>query len=82
MYKSIVGINNVVYRLNQNNRNLVSFKDNKLTKLLQNSLGGNSKTTFICTIIDDSNHYNDTTNKLNFANKVKNLKNYYGGYNI
>ena len=52
----------------------MNYRESKLTRLLQNSLGGNSKTTFICTILDDNEHYNENINTLSFGMKVKNIK--------
>ena len=79
--KSLLALSNVINKLSQNNGNngngqnvFVNYRDSKLTRLLQNSLGGNSKTTIICTITDDSEHYNETMNTLHFGNKAKNIK--------
>ena len=77
MIKSISAINYIVNKLNQNNKNVVNFRDSKITRLLQNSIAGNCRTTFICTIIDDNNHYSETLNTLHFAQKAKNIKNNY-----
>jgi len=81
--KSLLALSNVINKLSQNNGNnsgqgggnfFVNYRDSKLTRLLQNSLGGNSKTAIICTITDDSEHYTETMNTLHFGNKAKNIK--------
>ena len=72
--KSIISLNNIINKLSQNNKNFINYRESKLTRLLQNSLGGNSKTTFICSIIDDNEHYQENLNTLNFGMKVKNIK--------
>ena len=78
--KSLLALSNVINKLSQNNGNIgngnffVNYRDSKLTRLLQNSLGGNSKTAIICTITDDSEHYTETMNTLHFGNKAKNIK--------
>ena len=80
--KSLLALSNVINKLSQNNGNnnsnsqncFVNYRDSKLTRLLQNSLGGNSKTTIICTITDDGEHYNETMNTIHFGNKAKNIK--------
>ena len=78
--KSLLALSNVINKLSQNNGNMggsnffVNYRDSKLTRLLQNSLGGNSKTAIICTITDDSEHYTETMNTLHFGNKAKNIK--------
>ena len=79
--KSLLALSNVINKLSQNSGNntnsqnfFVNYRDSKLTRLLQNSLGGNSKTTIICTITDDAEHYNETMNTIHFGNKAKNIK--------
>ena len=79
--KSLLALSNVINKLSQNNGNnvaggnyFVNYRDSKLTRLLQNSLGGNSKTAIICTVTDDSEHYTETMNTLHFGNKAKNIK--------
>ena len=80
--KSLLALSNVINKLSQNcgNNNsnsqnfFVNYRDSKLTRLLQNSLGGNSKTSIICTITDDGEHYNETMNTIHFGNKAKNIK--------
>ena len=72
--KSLLALSNVINKLSQNNKNFVNYRDSKLTRLLQSSLGGNSKTSIICTMIDDNNHYSETLNTLHFGIKAKNVK--------
>ena len=72
--KSLLALSNVINKLSQNNKNFVNYRDSKLTRLLQSALGGNSKTTIICTMIDDINHYSETLNTLHFGIKAKNIK--------
>jgi hypothetical protein len=52
----------------------VNYKESKLTRLLYNSLGGNSKTTIFCSIIDDIEHYNENLNTLRFGMKARKIK--------
>ena len=80
--KSLLALSNVINKLSQNygSNNInssnffINYRDSKLTRLLQNSLGGNSKTVIICTITDDGEHYTETMNTLHFGNKAKNIK--------
>ena len=72
--KSLLALSNVINKLSQNNKSFVNFRDSKLTRLLQTALGGNSKTSIICTMIDDSSHYSETLNTLHFGMKAKNIK--------
>ena len=72
--KSLLALSNVINKLSQNNKSFVNYRDSKLTRLLQTALGGNSKTTIICTIVDDNMHYSETLNTLHFGMKAKNIK--------
>lgn len=72
--KSLLALSNVINRLSQNSKHFINYRDSKLTRLLQTSLGGNSKTTVICTIVDDNMHYSETVNTLHFGLKAKNVK--------
>ncbi|XP_075465063.1 centromere-associated protein E isoform X2 [Ascaphus truei] len=51
----------------------INYRDSKLTRILQNSLGGNAKTVIICTIT--SVCYDETLSTLQFASAAKNMKN-------
>ena len=48
--KSLSCFTNVIRQLTESRRNFISFRDSKLTHLLQESLGGNSMTSIICTV--------------------------------
>ena len=72
--KSLLALSNVINKLSQNNKSFVNYRDSKLTRLLQTALGGNSKTSIICTMVDDNNHYSETLNTLHFGLKAKNIK--------
>ena len=47
-----------------------------MTKLLQNSLGGNSKTVMIATVSPADINYDVTLSTLRFADRVKRIKNH------
>ncbi|XP_058393014.1 centromere-associated protein E-like [Diceros bicornis minor] len=51
----------------------INYRDSKLTRILQNSLGGNAKTCIICTIIPVS--LNETLTTLQFAGTAQSMKN-------
>ena len=53
----------------------VPFRDSKLTHLLKESLGGNSKTTLICTASRKQLHQEESIQSLKFAQRVKTIKN-------
>jgi len=52
----------------------VPFRDSKLTRLLKDSLGGNSRTVMIANISPASSTFEDTYNTLKYANRAKNIK--------
>lgn len=52
----------------------VPFRDSKLTRMLKDSLGGNSKTVMISTICPSSKQFEETVNTLKYANRAKNIK--------
>ena len=51
------------------------YRDSKLTRLLQDSLGGNSKTIMIACISPSDRDFMKTLNTLRIANRAKNIKN-------
>ena len=50
------------------------YRESKLTKLLKNALGGNSKTILLAAISPSSLNYNDTMTTLRFADRAKELR--------
>jgi len=53
----------------------VPFKDSALTKFLQESLGGNSKTTLLCTSSKHKQNGEESISTLRFAQRAKAIKN-------
>jgi TolA-binding protein len=53
----------------------VPYRDSKLTRLLQDSLGGNSKTIMIACISPSDRDFMETLNTLRYANRARNIKN-------
>jgi hypothetical protein len=54
---------------------LVPYRNNKLTRLLQDSLGGNSKTCFIINVQTTAPNYRETLTSLKYAHRAKMIKN-------
>ena len=54
----------------------VPYRDSKLTRVLQNSLGGNSITSVIAAIHPTSKHYEECLSTLQFANRCRNVRNH------
>ena len=74
--KSLSALGNVINALTDSKeRKHVPYRDSKLTRLLENSLGGNCKTTMIATISPAQCSFNESLSTLNFAKRAKNIKN-------
>ena len=56
-------------------KTIISYRDSVLTRILQNALGGNSKTTMICAISPSRDNYEETVSTLRYANEAKRIKN-------
>ena len=73
--KSLFTLSNCINGLiNNKNSNYIPWRDSKLTRLLKDSLTGNSKVVMIANISPSLLVIDDTYNTLNFANKIKQLK--------
>ncbi len=53
----------------------IPYRDSKLTRLLQDSLGGNTKTVMIANIGPAETDYEETMSTLRYANRAKNIRN-------
>lgn len=53
----------------------IPYRDSKLTRILQSSLGGNARTSIVCTITPATLHIDETLSTLRFANRAKNVTN-------
>ena len=71
---SLSNLGNVISSLVENKPH-IPYRDSKLTRLLQDALGGNSKTIMIATISPAEYNYEETISTLKYANRAKNIKN-------
>ncbi|ELU12163.1 hypothetical protein CAPTEDRAFT_123482, partial [Capitella teleta] len=53
----------------------VPYRDSKLTRLLQDSLGGNSRTVMIACVSPSDRDFMETLNTMKYANRARNIKN-------
>jgi hypothetical protein len=53
----------------------IPYRDSKLTRLLQDSLGGNTKTVMIAAISPADYNYDETLSTLRYASRAKNIQN-------
>ncbi|XP_062859523.1 kinesin-like protein KIF22 isoform X2 [Trichomycterus rosablanca] len=72
---SLFTLSKVVDRLNAGAGGRVPYRDSKLTRLLQDSLGGSAHSVTIANIAPEYKDYFDTFTALNFAAKSKNIVN-------
>lgn len=68
---SLFTLSKVVDSLNSSAAVRVPYRDSKLTRLLQDSLGGSAHSVMITNIAPEEKYYFDTFSALNFAAKSK-----------
>lgn len=73
--QSLTTLGNVISALVDPKASHVPYRDSKLTRLLQDSLGGNTKTVMIANIGPADYNYDETLSTLRYANRAKNIKN-------
>ncbi|XP_046435155.1 kinesin-like protein KIF3A isoform X1 [Neodiprion virginianus] len=72
---SLSTLGNVISALVDGQSSHVPYRNSKLTRLLQDSLGGNSKTLMCANISPADMNYDETISTLRYANRAKNIKN-------
>ena len=53
----------------------IPYRDSQLTRMLQDSLGGNTKTVMIANVGPSGYNFDETLSTLRYANSAKNIKN-------
>ncbi|KAM4618967.1 kinesin-like protein KIF21A isoform 2-T2 [Polymixia lowei] len=73
----LLALGNVISALGDRSKRTshVPYRDSKLTRLLQDSLGGNSQTVMIACISPSDRDFMETLNTLKYANRARNIKN-------
>ncbi|XP_073176445.1 kinesin-like protein KIF21B isoform X7 [Lepidochelys kempii] len=73
----LLALGNVISALGDQSKKAVHvpYRDSKLTRLLQDSLGGNSQTIMIACISPSDRDFMETLNTLKYANRARNIKN-------
>uniref|UniRef100_A0A7E4VXP5 Kinesin-like protein n=1 Tax=Panagrellus redivivus TaxID=6233 RepID=A0A7E4VXP5_PANRE len=61
--------------VDKNGKTHIPYRVSKLTRLLQDSLGGNSKTVMIANVGPATYNYDETISTLRYANRAKDIKN-------
>nr|XP_019529200.2 chromosome-associated kinesin KIF4-like [Aedes albopictus] len=75
--KGLLALGNVIAALgsNQNTKGYISYRDSKLTRLLQNSLGGNSITLMIACVSPADYNVDETLSTLRYADRALRIRN-------
>uniref|UniRef100_A0A8C9XVI5 Kinesin family member 21A n=1 Tax=Sander lucioperca TaxID=283035 RepID=A0A8C9XVI5_SANLU len=73
----LLALGNVISALGDRSKRSshVPYRDSKLTRLLQDSLGGNSQTVMIACVSPSDRDFMETLNTLKYANRARNIKN-------
>ena len=72
---SLSALGNVISALVDGKSKHIPYRDSKLTRLLQDSLGGNTKTVMIACISPADYNFDETMSTLRYASRAKSIKN-------
>ncbi|KAG8446474.1 hypothetical protein GDO86_014073 [Hymenochirus boettgeri] len=73
--RSLLALGNCINALSERVGNkYINYRDSKLTRLLKDSLGGNSRTVMIAHISPASSAFEESRNTLTYADRAKNIK--------
>ncbi|XP_026470738.1 kinesin heavy chain-like [Ctenocephalides felis] len=73
--KSLSALGNVISALADGNKTHIPYRDSKLTRILQESLGGNARTTIVICCSPASFNESETKSTLDFGKRAKTVKN-------
>lgn len=73
--KSLLALGTVIAKLSEGDNAHIPYRDSKLTRILQPSLGGNARTGIICTITPAQLHVEESISTLRFAQRAKSITN-------
>jgi hypothetical protein len=72
---SLLTLGKCINALAEGKQTYISYRESKLTRLLQESLGGNAKTSLIVTISPSNYNADESISSLNFASRAMKVKN-------
>jgi kinesin family member 17 len=72
---SLSALGNVISALVDGKTHHIPYRDSKLTRLLQDSLGGNTKTIMIAAVSPANYNYDETLSTLRYASRAKFIQN-------
>jgi len=78
--QSLSALGNVIQALTEvqstnSKRSHIPYRNSKLTRILEDSLGGNCKTTMMAMISPSNESFNESMSTLKFATRAKKIKN-------
>jgi hypothetical protein len=76
--QSLLALGNVIQILSGSGEEIaarIPYRDNKLTHLMKDSIGGNSKTLMFVNVSPADTNYAETRSSLYFGSKVKEIRN-------
>ncbi|EFA81685.1 kinesin family member 13 [Heterostelium album PN500] len=73
--QSLLTLGRVITALTSDSNSHIPYRDSKLTRLLQDSLGGKTKTSIIATVSPSGLNLEETVNTLDYALKAKSIRN-------
>lgn len=78
--KGLHALGNVIAALTDEKRqeagkHFIPYRDSKLTRILQDSLGGNSRTTVIACVSPSDSNYEESLSTIKYASRARNIKN-------
>ena len=74
--KGLLILGNVISHLTgEKTGGFIPYRDSKLTRILQDSLGGNSRTTMIACVSPAESNYEETLSTIQYASRARNIKN-------
>eukprot|EP00127_Corallochytrium_limacisporum_P006334 Clim_evm45s225 gene=Clim_evmTU45s225 len=72
--KSLLALGRVISRLAEK-ASFIPYRDSKITRILQNSLGGNARTAVICTVNPKPCFVDESVSTLKFASRAMSIEN-------
>ncbi|XP_071731514.1 kinesin-like protein KIN-7C [Rutidosis leptorrhynchoides] len=71
--RSLLTLGTVIRKLSKSGNGHVPYRNSKLTRILQNSLGGNARTAILCTMSPAHSHVEQSRNTLLFGSCAKDV---------
>ncbi|GLI69654.1 hypothetical protein VaNZ11_014325 [Volvox africanus] len=72
--RGLLALGNVINAIVDNHKH-VPYRDSKLTRLLQDSLGGNSRTVMIACVSPADSNFEESLNTLRYADRARHIRN-------